>query len=420
MLASRFLRPPHEVRHHALYNLFERVFAGMLSGYKTGLRWSLAHRRTMMVVTLAVTLLTGRALLADPEGLHPVAGHRPDLRPGRGGRGHLLRRDGAPPAGGRRDPAGRPQHRGVHVLGRRARRHGRLQHRLLLHPPQAAQRAQAHRRRGRQGAAAASCRRSPACASTCRTRRRSRSAAARRAASTSSRSQGPDTDELYRAAPLLEAKMRAHPLLVDVTTDLLLKNPQINVDINRDKASALGVTAQQIEDTLYTAYGTRQISTIFAPHQPVPGDHGAAARVPDRHPGPVAALRPLDAAARWCRSTRWSRVSPGIGPLHGQPLRPAAVGHALVQPAARRARSARPRPRSSASRARRCRPRISASFQGTAQAFQSSMQGLGLLLVVCDPRHLHGAGHPLRELHPPVHDPLGAAARRRSARSRRC
>ena len=107
-------------------------------------------------------------------------------------------------------------------------------------------------------------------------------------------------------APLLEAKMRAHPILVDVNTDLLLKNPQINVDIDRDKAASLGVTAQQIEDTLYTAYGTRQISTIFAPNNAYQVDHGAEARVPDRHHGPLAPLRALVDRASSCRSTRWS------------------------------------------------------------------------------------------------------------------
>src|SRR3989441_15802 len=78
--------------------------------------------------------------------------------------------------------------------------------------------------------------------------------------------QSPDTEELYRSATLLEAKWRDVPGLQDVASDLQIKNPQINVVIDRDKASALGVTAQQVEDALYTAYGTRQISTIYAPN----------------------------------------------------------------------------------------------------------------------------------------------------------
>ena len=78
--------------------------------------------------------------------------------------------------------------------------------------------------------------------------------------------QSPDIKDLYHYAPLLEGKMRTLPGLIDVTSDLQVKNPQVNVVINRDKAATLGVTAQQIEDALYYAYGSRQISTIYAPN----------------------------------------------------------------------------------------------------------------------------------------------------------
>ena len=100
--------------------------------------------------------------------------------------------------------------------------------------------------------------------------------------------------------------MRANPLLQDVNTDLLLKNPQINVEIQRDKAAALGVTAQQIEDTLYTAYGTRQISTIFAPQNEYHGDHGGAS--PSSRPTSWISRSSTCArrTASSCRSTRWS------------------------------------------------------------------------------------------------------------------
>ena len=78
--------------------------------------------------------------------------------------------------------------------------------------------------------------------------------------------QGPNLDDLYKFAPILEEKLRAVPILQDVNTDLQIKNPQINIDINRDKAMALGVSAQQIEDALYGSFGTRQVSTIYAPN----------------------------------------------------------------------------------------------------------------------------------------------------------
>src|SRR5262249_40842824 len=82
--------------------------------------------------------------------------------------------------------------------------------------------------------------------------------------------QSPDTAELYADAPKLENALRSDPalrrLVQDVTSDLQMKNPQVNVQIDRDKASALGVTASQVEDALYSAYGQRQISTIYAPN----------------------------------------------------------------------------------------------------------------------------------------------------------
>src|SRR6202051_1091846 len=57
--------------------------------------------------------------------------------------------------------------------------------------------------------------------------------------------------------------MRAMPGLSDVNSDLQISSPMLNVDIDRDRASSLGVTADQIENALYDAYGQRQISTIY-------------------------------------------------------------------------------------------------------------------------------------------------------------
>ena len=76
--------------------------------------------------------------------------------------------------------------------------------------------------------------------------------------------QGPDRNELYTNAEALEQRMAALPGLLDVTSDIQTKNPQLNVDIDRDKASALGISAQQVENALNSAYGTQQISTIYA------------------------------------------------------------------------------------------------------------------------------------------------------------
>src|SRR5258708_26376790 len=77
--------------------------------------------------------------------------------------------------------------------------------------------------------------------------------------------QSQNTATLYKYAPMLESKLRQLPDLRGVNSDLQVENPQVSIDINRDKAHSLGISAGAIEDALYNAYGSRQISTIYAP-----------------------------------------------------------------------------------------------------------------------------------------------------------
>jgi HAE1 family hydrophobic/amphiphilic exporter-1 len=165
-----------------------------------------------------------------------------------------------------------------------------------------------------------------------------------------------------------------------VSTDLLLKNPQINVDINRDKASSFGITAQQIEEALYTAYGTRQISTIFAPTN----QYRVIMELLPEYQTDI-----LDLSRLYVRSSSGELVpldalvtmTPGLGPLtvnHSGQVPSVtlsfnlAPGVALGQATAEVEELARETLPAS----------INLAFQGTAQAFRSSMQGLGLLLVL--------------------------------------
>ncbi len=74
---------------------------------------------------------------------------------------------------------------------------------------------------------------------------------------------GTDLGPLYKAAEELEARLRDEPALQDVNTNLELRNPEIQVNILRDRAAALGISPQQIEATLYNAYGGRQITSIY-------------------------------------------------------------------------------------------------------------------------------------------------------------
>jgi HAE1 family hydrophobic/amphiphilic exporter-1 len=192
--------------------------------------------------------------------------------------------------------------------------------------------------------------------------------------------QSPDTQELYKYAPILLEKIKALPGLVDVTTDLELKNPQVTVDIDRDKAAVLGLTAEQIEDGLYTAYGTRQISTIFTPNN----DYQVIMEVKPEYQRDPAALSllhirsssgqlvPLDSVTKFVRSVGPAAVN-HLGQLPAVTisfnLKPgASLGDALAA-VNKAAKTILP-------------PTISTSFQGTAQAFQSSFEGMGLLLLM--------------------------------------
>jgi len=75
----------------------------------------------------------------------------------------------------------------------------------------------------------------------------------------------PDLDILAQAAADMETKMKAMPGLTDVNSNLQLRTPKIILEINRDKASSLGVTAKKIQDVLYSAFADRQVSTIYTP-----------------------------------------------------------------------------------------------------------------------------------------------------------
>ena len=78
--------------------------------------------------------------------------------------------------------------------------------------------------------------------------------------------QDPDTRELYAVAPKFEERLRQIPGLQDVTSDLQIKSPQVNVTFDRDRIAQLGLTVDAVQAALSSAYGTRQVSTIFAPN----------------------------------------------------------------------------------------------------------------------------------------------------------
>ena len=193
--------------------------------------------------------------------------------------------------------------------------------------------------------------------------------------------QSTNLHELYAWVPKLMAKMRELPGFVDVNTDLQISSPQVNVAINRDKALALGVSPEQIQDALYTAFGNRQISTIYTPsneyavimevEQQFQKSPEALSKLYVRSSG--GALVPLDAVTTTTR---------GVGPLsisHFGQLPAVTIsfnlkpGYSLGQAADRVNRAVLDLQMPAT---------ISAHFEGTVQEFQRSFQGLSVLLIV--------------------------------------
>ena len=192
--------------------------------------------------------------------------------------------------------------------------------------------------------------------------------------------QSPDTAALYRYAPILETRLRQLSELQDVTSDLQIKNPQVNVEINRDKASALGVTAQQIEDALASAYSSRQISTIFTPNN----EYQVILELEPQYQTDPSALSML-----YIRSMKGALVPLNAVATLTRRLGPLTVNHLGQLPAVTISFNLNPgAPLGDAVNAVQkiahliLPPTISTSFQGTAQAFQSSIRGLGILLIL--------------------------------------
>ncbi len=192
--------------------------------------------------------------------------------------------------------------------------------------------------------------------------------------------QSSDLQTLYAAAPLLETKLTDNEFLGDVTSDLRISNPEVNITIDRDKAASLGVTVQDIETALYSAYGTRQVSTILAPNNQY---DVILALLPEYQEDP-SALQYL-----YVRSQSGSlvplstlvRTETGAGPLsvnHSGQLPSVTIsfnlaeGVSLSRAVAEVEKAARETLPAS----------VATSFSGTAQVFQASQSSLAGLLIL--------------------------------------
>jgi hydrophobic/amphiphilic exporter-1 (mainly G- bacteria), HAE1 family len=192
--------------------------------------------------------------------------------------------------------------------------------------------------------------------------------------------QSSDTAELYQYAPQLEQRLRGLSQLQDVTSDLQIKNPQVTVQIDRNKAAAINVDPRAVEDALYSAYGSRQISTIYAPNN----QYKVIMELQ-----PQFQLDPSALGMLYVHSRSGQLVPLGSVASFKKEVGPLTVTHLGQSPAVTISFNLRPGVALSDAIAAVDRESkqvlpatITPTLQGTAQAFQSSFKGLGLLLMM--------------------------------------
>ena len=383
MLCSRFLKPHHEVKHGRLYNFFESMQVGLEKGYDRCLQVALRHKLATMMFSAALVVGTYYLAVIIPKGFLPsedidqingtteaiegisfdaMVEHQKQV-------GEILMQD----------PAVAYVMSGIGAGGRTLNQ-GSLNIRLKPRSERPQVDQVINELRPKLAAV-------PGITTYLRNDPPIRIGGLQSKALYQFTIQSPNTKELYDSAEGFTAKMRALPGLTDVSSDLQIRNPQINVDIDRDAASSYGVTVNQIEDALYSAYGQRQISTIFAPNNQYwvilelePEYQRDANKIASLYVHSMTSpafpnggqLVPLSAVAK---------LTPTLGPLSvnhlGQlpavtisfNLKPGTSIGDAVNEINNLARQALP-------------PTTTTTFQGNAQAFQSSLAGLGMLLVM--------------------------------------
>ncbi|PYM38831.1 MAG: acriflavine resistance protein B [Candidatus Rokuibacteriota bacterium] len=378
MVCSRFLRSP-QASHGRLYNASERVFTGALHLYERTLRWTLRHRPLTLGVLLLTVVATGYLFTVVPKGFVPNEDTGQIFGVTEGPQDisfeSLVQHQKQVAEIVATDPYVQDWYSAiggstVAILPNQGRVFFHLKPRSER--PDVEQVIQHFR---------------PRLAKVLGMRVFLQNIPTIRIGGTLSKAlyqytlQDTDLQELYSWVPIVEAKMRELPGLVDVNTDLMITSPQVLVNIDRNQASTHGVTVAQIENALYDAYGSRQVSTIYTAQN----EYWVILEVEPRYQLDPAALSML-----YIRSNRGSLVPLNAVATLTQGVGPLTVSHLGQLPAVTVSFNLKPGVSlgdavaviQKMQRELRLPATLSGRFQGTAQAFESSLKGLGLLLLV--------------------------------------
>ena len=380
MMSARMLKPGHEGEQQGpVYRAIERMFDSWLALYRRTLAWSLRHRRVNLIFSLVILAITVVLFVRMPKGFLPSEDTDQLQVTTESVQGISFEAVAARQLEVAEIARKHPDVEAfMSIVGARQGRPGTNQGNFLIRLRPRAQRS----RTADQIATELSKQMNQVAGM----RSFVQSPAPIRLGGRVTKSeyqltlQSTDTDLLYSSAPKLAQELQKSPILKDVTTDVQLNNPEVRVDVDRRRAAELGITVAGIEDTLYSAYGTRQVSSIFSSNNTYQVILELDPRT-QREPAALRALYVRSAAGTLVPLTSVAQVSQGAGPLtvsHSGQLPAATVsfnvraGHSLSEAVA-----------TAEGAARRLLPeRVTAHFQGSAEAFQSSLSGLGSLLLI--------------------------------------
>lgn len=192
--------------------------------------------------------------------------------------------------------------------------------------------------------------------------------------------QSSNTQQLYQSTFDLEKLLREHPDFQDVTTDLQINSPQIDVRMDRDKAATLGLSAEQVEDALSSAYGNRMVSTIYAPSN----QYRVIVELEPEYrvtPNSMPLLYVRSKAGELVPLSAVAKLVPSVGPL--------LVNHVGQMPSSTVSFNLKPGAslgdavKVVESNAKKVLPDgVSYRFMGSAEAFQSSLKGMWSMLIL--------------------------------------
>ncbi len=379
MLCSRFLKPPKSEKHGRMYQVTEHYFDVLLDGYQRSLAWVMRHRPATMAFSGLILIVTIYFFYAIPKGFLPSEDTDELIMFTQAAQGisydSMVKHQLAVVNLLKNDPNIRQYFAGVGSAGPSGGTNSGM---LFVHlKPRSERKLSADQLINKWRPIVNSV---PGLMVFLQNPPPIRIGAQFTRSMYQMTLQSPDTESLYKYAPILEARMRGLKDLRGVNSDLQVQNPQVTIKIDRDKAHALGVTASAIENALDDAYGERQISTIYAPNN----EYWVIMQVlPEYQMDPATlallyvrsssgSLVPLDTVVKFSRSLGALQVN-HYGQLPSATisfdLAPGvSLGKALGQVQAL-ARDTLP-------------DTITANFQGTAQAFQSSLGNLGMLLIM--------------------------------------